>query len=145
MNVPQAKLYTPKDCAASPPGPGSARLLLSFGRCFLRRLTAGRSLGLAAEMAFWLFMSLLPLAAVAGLITAKFAWGNPSTTAPLLESLPVATRALLRDELGRVAAWNAGSVGIGAGLMFIWLNERQRPPANVASPLREVRARVAAQ
>jgi membrane protein len=94
---------------------------LAWVRCIWTRLERGRALGLAAEMAFWLFLSMLPLAAVAGLITAKLATGSPSTTAPLLESLPHATREMVGAELGRVAAWKGGKVGVGAGLMFIWL------------------------
>lgn len=72
-------------------------------------------------MAFWLFLSLLPLAAVAGVAAAKLAVGNWSIAAPLLDSLPGPTRDLLRSELGRMAAWNGGKVGIGAGAIFLWL------------------------
>jgi membrane protein len=94
---------------------------IGWARCVWRRLDRSRSFGLSAEMAFWLFLSLLPLAAVAGLVTAKLATGNSSTVAPLLESLPRATREMIAGELGRVAAWNGGKVGVGAGLMFVWL------------------------
>jgi membrane protein len=72
-------------------------------------------------MAFWLFLSMLPLAAVAGLITAKVAVGNQALLTPLLESLPEVTRAMIAKELGQVAAWNGGKAGVGAGLMFVWL------------------------
>jgi membrane protein len=94
---------------------------LAWVQSLWKRINSNRSLGLSAEMAFWLFLSLLPLAAVGGLLAAKLAAGNWSTTAPLLESLPLASREMLRTELGRVAAWNGGKVGIGAGLVFIWL------------------------
>jgi membrane protein len=86
-----------------------------------RRIDVGRSLGLASEMAFWLFLSLLPLAAVGGLLTAKLALGNESIMAPLLDSLPRATRDMVGQELGRVAAWNGGRVGFWSGLTFCWL------------------------
>jgi len=85
------------------------------------RLKNSRFLGLAAEMAFWLFMSLLPVAAVAGLITAKFASSSWSSTALLLGALPGTARTLISDELDRVSAWNGGQVGVGAAIMFIWL------------------------
>jgi membrane protein len=86
------------------------------------RLIESRSFGLAAEMAFWLFLSLLPLAAVAGLVTAKLTHGGEGATiAPLLDSLPAPTRDLLTTELGKVAAWNGGKVGASAALMFVWL------------------------
>jgi membrane protein len=90
-------------------------------KCLLTRLDANRALGLGAEMAFWLFLSLLPLAAVVGVVAAKLAVGNWSIAAPLLDSLPDATRTLLRAELGQMAAWNGGKVGLGAGVMFLWL------------------------
>lgn len=90
-------------------------------KSLLVRLDANRALGLGAEMAFWLFLSLLPLAAVVGVVAAKLAVGNWSVTAPLLDSLPNATRDLLRSELGQMAAWNGGKVGLGAGGMFLWL------------------------
>jgi len=100
---------------------GFTRRPLAWIKCVWTRIDKGRSLGLGAEMAFWLFLSLMPLAAVAGLITAKLAAGSWSTTARLLESFPQATREMVGSELGRVAAWNGGKVGVGAGLMFIWL------------------------
>jgi len=86
-----------------------------------KRIGTGRALGVSAEMAFWLFLSVLPLAAVAGLITAKFASQNWTAASALLDSFPLATREMITNELGRVAAWNGGKVGIGAGVMFIWL------------------------
>jgi membrane protein len=90
-------------------------------RSLLKRLDENRAFGLGAEMAFWLFLSLLPLAAVAGVAAAKLAVGNWSIAAPLLDSLPDATRELLRSELGRMAAWNGGKVGVGAAAVFLWL------------------------
>ncbi len=94
---------------------------LAWVKCLLTRLDANRALGLGAEMAFWLFLSLLPLAAVAGVVAAKLAVGNWSIAAPVLNSLPETTRELLAGEMGKMAAWNGGKVGIGAGAMFIWL------------------------
>ncbi|APR86567.1 Inner membrane protein YihY, formerly thought to be RNase BN [Minicystis rosea] len=94
---------------------------LAWVRCLWDRMGASRSLGLAAEMAFWLFLSLLPLSAVAGLVTAKLAWAHGSTAAPVIDSLPWATRELLRTELAKVAAWKGGQVGLVSGVMFFWL------------------------
>ncbi|HEX7465171.1 MAG TPA: hypothetical protein VF309_00920, partial [Usitatibacter sp.] len=37
---------------------------------FVRQLDASRTTGMAAELAFWLFLALIPLAAVAGLVVA---------------------------------------------------------------------------
>jgi membrane protein len=85
------------------------------------RLGSARTFGIAAEMAFWLFLSLLPLAAIAGLVVVRFAAGNWSTVAPLLDALPGATRELLAKEMGEVEAWNGGKVGVFAALTFAWL------------------------
>lgn len=94
---------------------------VAWVKSLLTRLDANRALGLAAEMAFWLFLSLLPLAAVAGVVAAKLAVGNWSIAEPVLNSLPGATRQLLSSEMGRMAAWNGGEVGLSAGAMFVWL------------------------
>lgn len=80
-----------------------------------------RMTGVAAEMAFWLFLSLLPLAAVAGLVLARFAMKDVGATTSLLGSLPPGTRDLLRNELGKVSAWNGGAVAPIAALTFVWL------------------------
>jgi membrane protein len=94
---------------------------VAWVKCLLTRLDANRALGLGAEMAFWLFLSLLPLAAVAGVVAAKLAVGNWSIAEPVLNSLPGATRQLLSSEMGRMAAWNGGEVGLSAGATFVWL------------------------
>jgi membrane protein len=80
-----------------------------------------RVLGLAAETAFWLFLSLVPLAAVAGLLAARFSTNNWSAVVPLLSSLPAAARQLVSAELINLATWNEGSVGVGSAAVFIWL------------------------
>ena len=90
-------------------------------KCLLTRLDKNRATGMGAEMAFWLFLSLLPLAAVAGVVAAKLAVGNWSIAAPLLDSLPSATRTLISGEMGKMAAWNGGEVGLSAAVVFIWL------------------------
>jgi membrane protein len=107
--------------ATNPAQDGLLANPLAWIKCLLVRLDANRALGLGAEMAFWLFLSLLPLAAVAGVVAAKLAVGNWSVVAPLLDTLPTATRELIRNEMGRMAAWNGGQVGAGAGVMFLWL------------------------
>jgi membrane protein len=80
-----------------------------------------RVLGLAAETAFWLFLSLVPLAAVAGLLAARSSTNNWSAIMLLLSSLPAATRQLVSAELINLATWNEGSVGVGSAAVFMWL------------------------
>jgi membrane protein len=80
-----------------------------------------RVLGLAAETAFWLFLSLVPLAAVAGLVAARVSTSNWSEVVPMLSSLPAATRELVRAAMLDLATRNKGSVGVGSAAVFIWL------------------------
>ncbi len=71
-------------------------------------------------MAFWLFLSLIPLAAVAGLVIAKIA-AESADVAAMLDTLPPETRNMVDRQLGHVAAWNGGAVGAPAAAVFIWL------------------------
>jgi membrane protein len=93
---------------------------LAWLKDFIREIERSRTTGMAAEMAFWLFLSLVPLAAVAGLIVAKIAVKSDDLTS-LLASLPAETRDLVSRQLKHVAAWNGGSVGAPAALVFVWL------------------------
>jgi len=90
-------------------------------KCMAARLSASRIFGVGAEMAFWLFLSLLPLAAVAGLLAARLTTRSGAAMTQVLGSLPRATRELLAQELTRVAAWNGGKVGVAAAVTFVWL------------------------
>src|SRR5690349_8269125 len=93
---------------------------LTWLKDFIRELERSRTTGMAAEMAFWLFLSLVPLAAVAGLVVAKVAVSSAEVTL-LLASLPIETRELVSRQLKHVAAWNGGSVAAPAALVFVWL------------------------
>jgi membrane protein len=84
-------------------------------------MNESRSLGLAAEMAFWLFFSLLPLAAVAGLILARVAVERGDVGEAVLGSTPPAVRDLVTTQLGQVAKWNGGAVAPVAAIVFVWL------------------------
>jgi membrane protein len=75
---------------------------------------------MAAEMAFWLFLSLIPLAAVAGLVAAKIATESADVAA-MLDTLPPETHRLVHRQLSHVAAWNGGAVGAPAAVVFFWL------------------------
>lgn len=80
-----------------------------------------RTFGLASETAFWLFLSLIPLAAVAGLAAARVTSEHWDRVNPLLRSLPMATRELIQSELVKVSSWNGGTVSITAAVVFVWL------------------------
>jgi membrane protein len=93
---------------------------IEFLKSFLYDLSETRTTGMAAEMAFWVFLSLLPLAAVAGLVLARIAVGS-TEVGVVLSSLPPQTHQLIHRQLARVAAWNGGSVGPTAAAVFVWL------------------------
>jgi membrane protein len=101
-------------------GPGRGGGPIGWLREFIGELQRSRITGMAAEMAFWLFLSLVPLAAVAGLVVAKIAVSS-SAVASLLAALPVETRELISRQLQQVAAWNGGSVAAPAAIVFVWL------------------------
>jgi membrane protein len=85
------------------------------------RVSRARTTGLAAELAFWLFLAILPIAAVAGLVTARLATTNGGVNAMIFGATPPAMRDLLSKQLTDVAAWNGGSVGFIAAVTFVWL------------------------
>jgi membrane protein len=84
-------------------------------------LTRGRTLGLAAEMAFWIFLAMVPLAAVAGFAAARVATSNESVLPSLLSSLPEAARDLIVNQVRQVAAWRGGALAPVAVATFVWL------------------------
>jgi membrane protein len=79
-----------------------------------------RTFGLAAEMSFWLFLSLVPLAAVGGLIAARFA-SQHGMAGPLLASMPPEVGKLIREQVERVANWQGRTVAPVAVGSFVWL------------------------
>ncbi|MFI5298419.1 MAG: YihY/virulence factor BrkB family protein [Polyangiales bacterium] len=97
------------------------RSVATWLRGYLRALEDCRATGLAAELAFWLFLSLVPLAAVVGLIAAHLAMNDLTLLRALVAAFPRASRDLILDELARVSASNGGSVGPLATVVFVWL------------------------
>jgi membrane protein len=87
----------------------------------LRAVTRKRTLGLAAEMSFWLFLSLVPLAAVAGLIAARLAMRHEPMIGGLLSSVAPEVRHLVEAQVESVAHWNTGTLAPVALGMFLWL------------------------
>jgi membrane protein len=88
-------------------------------KAFAREIIESRTTGMAAEMAFWLFLSLIPLAAVAGLVIARVAVSSADATA-MLDSLPPETRHLVAKQLTHGPP-GRGAVGAPAAIVFFWL------------------------
>jgi membrane protein len=86
-----------------------------------RGVARARTLGLAAEMSFWLFLSLVPLAAVAGLVGARLAMSRASVVGSLLASVTPDARNMVEEQLETVGRWNGGKVAPIALGMFVWL------------------------
>jgi membrane protein len=74
-------------------------------RSILSILDRHRSMGIAAEMSFWLFCALIPLSVTAALLLARLP--GPAGPSSLLQSIlanaPDATRALVRQEISGLA------------------------------------------
>jgi membrane protein len=90
-----------------------ARIAKDFGRA--------RTFGLAAEMSFWLFLSLVPLAAIAGMAAAKLAVAHQWLGVAALPSVPPEVRDLIARQVEAVAAWHGGTVAPLAAGTFFWL------------------------
>jgi membrane protein len=101
--------------------PHSKAEIVASARSWWACIDRTNTLGLAAQVAFWVFLALLPLAAVVGLVVSRFAIANAGVAASVTSSLPSASRALVADEMTRVANWNGGAVAPVAAVMFVWL------------------------
>lgn len=97
------------------------RRFVAWAKTLMSNVDRSRTLGLAAEMTTWLLLALLPLAAVLGMVVAKFAVRHGDLAGSLLASLPPATRDFIGGELTKVSAWNGGAVAPLAAATFVWL------------------------
>ncbi|HTB75286.1 MAG TPA: YhjD/YihY/BrkB family envelope integrity protein [Polyangiaceae bacterium] len=87
----------------------------------VRGVTRARTFGLAAEMSYWLFLSLVPLAAVAGLVAARLATSHQPLVGSFLSSFTPEAQRLIEGQVASVAAWDGGRVAPVALGMFVWL------------------------
>lgn len=93
----------------------SARL-----KAFLAAIEERRTLGVAAEMSFWLFCSLLPLAYSALAFVVMFDRRSLASLASLFSAVPDDTRQLVSRELGSVLEHHA-TPSILTILLGVWL------------------------
>jgi membrane protein len=87
----------------------------------VRGLARARTFGLAAEMSYWVFLSLVPLAAVAGLVAARLAMSHQPFEGGFLSSVPPEARRMIEIQVESVAHWNGGRIAPVALVMFVWL------------------------
>jgi membrane protein len=89
-------------------------------RAIATRLGKARTLGLAAEMSFWLFLALFPLAAVAGLIAARVLQSRQWLDFAM-PAVPPPARELIQQQVDSVANWDGRAVAPLAVGTFFWL------------------------
>jgi membrane protein len=80
-----------------------------------------RTLGLAAEVSFWVFLALVPLAAVAGYVAARIASSNAWLTSSAMASVPPQMREMMTGQLQQVAAWRGRAFAPVALATAVWL------------------------
>jgi uncharacterized BrkB/YihY/UPF0761 family membrane protein len=84
-------------------------------------LTCRRTLGLAAEMSFWVFLSLVPLLAVGGFVAARVATSHPWQALSAMQAVPTPVKELVMREADHIASWRGGAVAPIAAATFVWL------------------------
>jgi membrane protein len=84
-------------------------------------VTRRRTLGLAAEMSFWMFLSLVPLLAVGGFVAARVATSHPWAALSAMRAVPTPVKELVMKEADHIANWRGGAVAPIAAATFVWL------------------------
>ncbi len=80
-----------------------------------------RTLGVAAEMAFWMFSSILPILVLVGLATSYIATTHSELLTSLFAEVPKHIQTLILDELKHIDMWNGGVIAPTATVIFLWL------------------------
>jgi uncharacterized BrkB/YihY/UPF0761 family membrane protein len=95
--------------------------LLRHGVRFVRALQAHDALGAAASIAFWLFLSLVPLLVLLGFLLGQVARskGVDALIAPILDIVPGTAEGVVGKEIQRLAGANASVAPVGV-LGFLW-------------------------
>jgi len=95
---------------------------LKLAQRFARGLLAHNAFEAAASIAFWFFLSLMPLLVLVGFLIGQVARtrGVDALLAPLLEVVPGTAEALVRSELERLAGGSASSIAPLGVVGFLW-------------------------
>ena len=88
----------------------------------VRDLLEHDAFGVAASVAFWFFLSLVPLLVLAGFLIGQVARarGMDALTAPLLDIVPGSAEELVRSEIVRLAGSRTSSIAPLGALGFLW-------------------------
>jgi membrane protein len=93
-----------------------------FSEGVVRGLTRNEAFKSAAAIAFWLFLSLAPLLVFLGFLVGQVARrrGVDALLGPVLDVIPAASEALVREELGRLAGRDAAPLAPVSVAGFLW-------------------------
>jgi membrane protein len=99
-----------------------------FSRVFRLFLRVARAMGVhnafaaSAAVAFWFFLSLVPLLVLAGFLVGQVARtrGMNALVGPLLDVIPSAAEGIVREEVGRLARASASSLAPLGVAGFLW-------------------------
>jgi membrane protein len=88
----------------------------------VRDLLEHDAFGVAASVAFWFFLSLVPLLVLAGFLVGQVARarGMDALTGPLLDIVPGSAEDLVRGEIVRLAGSRTSSIAPLGALGFLW-------------------------
>jgi membrane protein len=88
----------------------------------VRAMSAHNAFGASAGVAFWFFLSLVPLLVLAGFFVGQVARtkGVNVLVGPLLEVIPTAAEGIVRDEIERMARASASSLAPLGVAGYLW-------------------------
>jgi membrane protein len=107
----------------SPQSPARARArAVQITHRFVRGLQAHNAFQAAASIAFWFFLSLMPLLVLVGFLVGHVARtrGVDTLLAPLLDVVPATAEDIVRKELERLAGGSASSLAPLGVAGFLW-------------------------
>jgi membrane protein len=95
---------------------------LRITRQFAKGMKAHRAFQAAASIAFWFFLSVVPLLVLVGFLVGQVARtkGVDALLAPLLDVVPATAEGIVRKELERLAGGGAGSLAPLGVIGFLW-------------------------
>jgi membrane protein len=105
-----------------PPRKSDVHAVLGICKRLLRSLTVHAAFESAAAVAFWLFLSLVPLFVFLGFVVGQVARrrGVDALIGPVLDVIPSTSEAIVRDELRRLAGRSAASLAPVSVAGYLW-------------------------